>query len=133
MSMLVVPINLSGQRGAGRTRLSADKPCLAPGRSRARPRSPRQLWEDVMTGSIKHSFVICLGIACGAWTPILAVGAPEAAARTAGEELTFSLTADEPFNVPEASWTPRFEVLPGPELEKAALHLSFTSFTNFVQ
>jgi hypothetical protein len=86
-----------------------------------------------MTGSIKHSFVICLGIACGAWTPILAVGAPEAAARTGGEELTFSLTADEPFDVPKASWTPRFEVLPGPELEKAALHLSFTNFTNFVQ
>jgi hypothetical protein len=86
-----------------------------------------------MTASAKLAFVICLGIACGAWTPILAVGAPEAAARTAGGEFTFSLSADEPFDVPEASWTARFDVLPGPELEKAALRFSFKTFTNFVQ
>jgi len=87
-----------------------------------------------MTDSVKLVSVICLGLACSAaaWTPVLAAGAPELAGRSPGEELTFSLSADEPFDVPEASWTPRFEVLPGPDLEKANLHFSFTTFTNSV-
>ena len=89
-----------------------------------------------MTSSVKLVSVICLAITCGAvaWTPILAAGPPEKlAGRVPGEELTFSLSADEPFDVPESSWKPRFEVLPGPDLEKAALHFSFTTFTNSVQ
>jgi hypothetical protein len=86
-----------------------------------------------MTGSIKLAVVICLTIPFAVWTPVPAAGAPGPDGGTAREELTFSLTADEPFDVPEASWTPRFDVIPGPELEKASLHFSFPTFTNFVQ
>lgn len=88
-----------------------------------------------MTGSIKLAVVICLAIPCGAgaWAQVPAAGAPGPDTGTSREELTFSLSADEPFDVPEAAWQPRFDVLPGPELEKAALHFSFTTFTNYVQ
>lgn len=82
-----------------------------------------------MTRSIKRAVVIC--IALGALTSVLGAGAAEPAGGAAREELRLTLTAEHPFDVPEES-SPLYAVLPGPDLEKAALRFGFTTFSNFV-
>jgi hypothetical protein len=82
-----------------------------------------------MTRSAKCAVV--LGVAFGAWMQVQAAGAAEFERVGAREELSFTLSAEHPFEIPEET-SPMYTVLPGPEHEKAALRFSFTTFSNFV-
>jgi hypothetical protein len=82
-----------------------------------------------MTRSAKCAAVV--GIAFGAWMQVQAAGASELDRGSAREELSVTLTAEHPFEIPEET-SPMYSVLPGPETEKAALRFSFTTFTNSV-
>jgi len=82
-----------------------------------------------MTRSVKCAVVA--GIALGAWTQVQAAGASEPDRVSARGEVKFTLSAEQPFDIPEET-SPLYSVLPGPENEKAALRFSFTTFSNFV-
>ena len=82
-----------------------------------------------MTRSVKCAVLI--SIAFGAWTQAQAAGATEPYRGSAREEVQFTFSAEQPFDVPDET-SPMFTVLPGPEQEKAALRFSFTTFTNSV-
>jgi len=83
-----------------------------------------------MKSSIKRVTAICA--ACAASTALLAAGSPEPEAWNTRDELSFELTAEHPVELPDLPWTPGVVALPGPEMEKAALHLSLPNFTNSV-
>ena len=74
-----------------------------------------------MTRSVKCAVLI--SIAFGAWTQAQAAGATEPYRGSAREEVQFTFSAEQPFDVPDET-SPMFTVLPGATLVLAREPLS---------